>query len=212
MLSLNTEIKLIAQGYGTIGAIDEAGRGPLAGPVVAACVMIDKDTIKRISNIKGLEDVKDSKKLSRKKRDSLYGIISENFRLGVGICDNGKIDQVNILEATLLAMKEAFSSLNIKPDLLLIDGNKKIKNIDIPQNTIIKGDAKVFSIAAASIIAKVSRDRIMAELSETYPQYGFSQHKGYGTKQHLECIKKFGPSPVHRNSFEPIKSLFLRKK
>jgi len=212
MLSLNTEIKLIAQGYGTIGAIDEAGRGPLAGPVVAACVMIDKDTIKRISNIKGLEDVKDSKKLSRKKRDSLYGIISENFRLGVGICDNGKIDQVNILEATLLAMKEAFSSLNIKPDLLLIDGNKKIKNINIPQNTIIKGDAKVFSIAAASIIAKVSRDRIMAELSETYPQYGFSQHKGYGTKQHLECIKKFGPSPVHRNSFEPIKSLFLRKK
>src|SRR3989344_1094863 len=212
MLSLNTEIKLIAQGYGTIGAIDEAGRGPLAGPVVAACVMIDKDTIKRISNIKGLEDVKDYKKLSRKKRDSLYGIISENFRLGVGICDNGKIDQVNILEATLLAMKEAFSSLNIKPDLLLIDGNKKIKNINIPQNTIIKGDAKVFSIAAASIIAKVSRDRIMAELSETYPQYGFSQHKGYGTKQHLECIKKFGPSPVHRNSFEPIKSLFLRKK
>lgn len=212
MLSLNTEIKLIAQGHGTIGAIDEAGRGPLAGPVVAACVMIDKDTIKRISNIKGLEDVKDSKKLTGKKRDILYGIISENFRFGVGICDNGKIDRVNILEATLLAMEEAFTSLNIKLDILLIDGNKKIKNIDIPQNTIIKGDTKVFSIAAASIIAKVRRDRIMAGLSETYPRYGFSQHKGYGTKQHLECIKRFGPSPVHRNSFEPIKSLFLRKK
>lgn len=212
MLSLNTELKMLSQGYGTIGSIDEAGRGPLAGPVVAACIMINKDTIRHISKIKALKEVKDSKKLNEKKRDALFKIINENFQFGVGVRDNYEIDQINILEATLLAMEDATASLNIKPELLLIDGNKKIKNLAIPQNTIIKGDSKVFSIAAASIVAKVMRDRIMAELSEKYPQYDFYQNKGYGTKHHLECIKKFGPSPIHRKSFEPIKSLLLERK
>lgn len=212
MPDLNQEKKIFKQCFSAIGAIDEAGRGPLAGPVVAACVIINKDAIRRISSAPEMRDIKDSKKLSVKKRDALSVIIKENFQVGIGICDNAEIDKINILEATLLAMERAVSSLEIKPDILLIDGNKKIKNIDISQKTIIGGDAKVFSIAAASIIAKTTRDRIMAGLSAAYPRYDFCRNKGYGTKQHMEYIKKFGPSPIHRKSFEPIKSLLSGKK
>lgn len=212
MPDLSQEKKILKQGFSLIGAIDEAGRGPLAGPVVAACVIINKDAIRRISSVPEMQGVKDSKKLSAKKRDALSVIIKENFQIGVGICDNAEIDRMNILGATLLAMEKAVSSLGIKPDILLIDGNKKIKNVDISQETIIGGDGKVFSIAAASIIAKTTRDRIMAGLSAAYPRYDFCRNKGYGTKQHIEYIKKFGPSPIHRKSFEPIKSLLSGKK
>lgn len=212
MLNTKFEQKLFDEGYQIIGAIDEAGRGPLAGPVVAACITLDKNSIQLIPKIKELKGVKDSKKLNEKRREALFEIINKNFQIGVGIHNNAKIDEINILEATLLAMKDAVTSLSIRPDMLLIDGNRKIKNIDIPQKTIIKGDAKIFSIAAASIIAKVTRDRIMAEIAKEFPQYDFTKNKGYGTKCHLEYIKKFGPSPIHRNSFEPIKSLLSGRK
>lgn len=187
-----------------LGAIDEAGRGPLAGPVVSACVLIDKKF--KISD--ELKEVKDSKKLSEKKRDKLYKVIYEEFiDIGIGICDNCTIDRINILQATLLSMKLAINNLKNRPSFVLIDGNASIPSLAIKQGLIPGGDGFVFSIAAASIVAKVTRDKIMKEYHLKFPQYGFDQNKGYGTKNHLEVLKKSGICEIHRKSFAPVKNL-----
>lgn len=190
---LNYENKAYEQGYKTICGIDEAGRGPLAGPVYACAVILPKGHI--------VEGVNDSKKLSEKKREILYDkIIDECLCWSIGIATEKEIDEINILQATFLAMKRAVYGLEIKPDLALIDGNKK-PGLDIDEWDIVKGDAKSANISAASVIAKVSRDRFMLELAEKYPQYQFEKHKGYGTKLHYEMIEKYGVSPVHRKTF-----------
>ena len=208
MLDFSYEKEIFNKEYRFLGALDEAGRGPLAGPVVAACVIVPPD-LKIFDN---LEQIKDSKKLSEKKREELYKVICETFlEVGVGICDHQTIDKINILEASFLAMKKAIGSLRQKPDFIILDGKFKIPNFSIKQQPIIKGDSLVFSIAASSIIAKVTRDRIMKKMHEQYPQYGFDQHKGYGTRMHLERIVKHGPSDIHRKSFSPIKNYFSKK-
>ena len=176
--------------------VDEAGRGPLAGPVVAASVILSKE-----NPIDGLND---SKALTPRKRSLLYDIISEkSVSFAVGIVENDVIDQINILQSTIKAMESSILGLTVKPDLVYIDGNRPT-TLEIRQQTIVKGDTKCQSIAAASIIAKVTRDRIMEKLHEIYPQYGFLKHKGYPTKAHYEAIKMYGPSPVHRLSFKGV--------
>ena len=202
MLDLVEEKKLFSHGYKIIGALDEAGRGPLAGPVVAACVIFDAN----ISINNELLKVNDSKKLSAKTREELFEVIKKNFiEVGIGICDHRTIDRINILQATFLAMKKAISSVKSKPDFIIIDGSMKLPNYSTPQQTYIKGDERIFAIAAASIIAKVTRDSLMQEMDKLYPDYGFSQHKGYGTKLHLEKIKQYGPCAIHRLSFNKVK-------
>lgn len=182
-----------AEGVNFIGGIDEAGRGPLAGPVVASCVILPRDAF-----INGLND---SKKLSAAKRALLYDEIMEKaIALGVGISDEKCVDEINILNATKKAMKAAIESIKPVPELLLIDA-VKLEDVSIRQIPIIKGDALSVSIAAASIIAKVTRDRMIEELDLIYPQYGFKKHKGYGTEDHINAIKKFGICPIHRISF-----------
>ncbi len=181
------------KGYTYIGGVDEAGRGPLAGPVVASVVVFDEKTI--------IYGVNDSKKLSPQKREELFAIIKEKaLDYGIGIVNNEEIDEFNILNATHMAMKKAINNLKNKPDYLLIDATK-IPNINITQNPIIKGDSKSISIAAASILAKVTRDKIMEEYNEIYPEYGFLKHKGYGTQEHYDAIKAYGITPIHRKSF-----------
>jgi len=176
-----------------IAGVDEAGRGPLAGPVVAAAVIFNKRT-----NIKGIND---SKQLSENQRENLYTkIISSALAYSVSIVEHEMIDEINILNASMLAMKQAVQNLNIKPDLVLVDGNRAFES-EIPVIPIIKGDTKSFSIAAASILAKVTRDRLMKNLAVEYPIYLWEQNKGYPTKQHREIIKVVGPSPLHRKSF-----------
>ena len=202
MLNLDEEKKLFSQGYKVIGAIDEAGRGPLAGPVVAACVIFNAN----ISINNDIIKVNDSKKLSEKIREELFELIKQNFvEVGVGICDHAVIDRINILQATFLAMKKAISSVKSKPDLIIIDGSAKLPNFSTTQQAYVKGDERIFTIAAASIIAKVTRDRIMKEMDKKYPEYGFSKHKGYGTKFHLEKINQHGPCAIHRLSFNKVK-------
>ena len=173
--------------------VDEAGRGPLAGPVVAAAVIIDK-------YLDEFELINDSKKLSEKKREKLFDTILENCKVGVGIATVEEIDSMNILNANFLAMRRALEDLE-EEGFVLVDGNHLIREYQGEQEFVIKGDGKSISIAAASIIAKVTRDKIMEKVSEEYPQYEFSKHKGYGTKVHREKILEFGPSPVHRKSF-----------
>ncbi len=176
-----------------ICGIDEAGRGPLAGPVVAGAVILPKD--------EPILYLNDSKKLSEKKREALYGeIMARAVAVGVGIVENERIDEINILQATYEAMREAIGKLSVKPDILLNDA-VTIPGVDIPQEPIIKGDAKSVSIAAASIIAKVTRDRLMVEYDKKYPGYGFAAHKGYGTKAHIGALKEMGASPIHRATF-----------
>lgn len=183
--------------YSRICGIDEVGRGPLAGPVVAGAVILPKDC--------SLLYLNDSKKLSEKKREELYEKIMETaVAVGIGYNTPARIDEINILQATYEAMREAVGNLSIKPDLLLNDA-VTIPGIDIMQVAIIKGDAKSISIAAASIVAKVTRDRLMVKYDAVYPGYGFASHKGYGTAVHREAIKKYGPTPIHRKSF--IKNL-----
>ena len=190
---LKIEDSLYSEGYEYICGIDEAGRGPLCGPVVAAAVILPKD--------KYIEGVNDSKKLSPKKREKLYDDIKkEAISVGIGIVDVDIIEEINILNATKLAMIKAIKDLKIKPDYLLIDGNQLI-DIDIEKQTVVSGDAKSESIAAASIIAKVTRDRMLINFDKLYPEYGFAKHKGYGTKIHIEAIKKYGLTPIHRKSF-----------
>jgi len=194
------EKHLEAKGYQRIAGIDEAGRGPLAGPVVAAACILPKNTL--------FENLNDSKQLTAEERDILFKQITEcpGLVYGIGIIDIATIDRVNILQATFLAMRQAVAALTILPDYLLIDGNQ-IPYFEIPTEAIVNGDGQSISIAAASILAKVTRDRIMVELDAQWPQYGFKQHKGYATQQHLDAIHKWGPSPIHRQSFDPVKSI-----
>ena len=188
----------IDEGFALVAGIDEAGRGPLAGPVVAAAVILSPDNM-----IIGLND---SKKLSHGKRESLFKDISAKAaNIGIGIVDCRMIDSINILNATLMAMKQAVQNLGVLPDILLIDGNKTIAGMKIKQKAIVKGDSISFSIAAASIVAKVTRDRIMLRMHKKYPQFGFDRHKGYGTKAHMEALKAYGALPIHRFSFAPVK-------
>ena len=190
---LEIEHRLYDKGYINIAGIDEAGRGPLCGPVVAAAVISPKD--------KKIEGVNDSKKLTEKKREKLYDdIMNEAVAVGVGISEVDVIEKVNILNATKIAMKKAIENLKVKPDYCLIDGNQMI-DIVIDAETVVSGDAKSESIAAASIIAKVTRDRMLIDYDKLYPEYGFAKHKGYGTKAHIEAIKKYGLTPIHRPSF-----------
>lgn len=203
MLELNAEKQLFDKDYKVICAVDEAGRGPLAGPVVAACVSItpdfkvDKDAMKFI---------RDSKKLSEKRREEMFDLVHEVFpEVRVGICNHKIIDEVNILQATFLAMKKAIEDLENEAEFAIVDGKMKIPNLRIKQQAIVSGDSLVLSVAAASIIAKVTRDRLMKEIHEKYPEYGFDKHKGYGTKVHMEALKKHGPCEIHRTSFAPVK-------
>lgn len=188
------ENELYECGIKYIAGIDEVGRGPLVGPVVTAAVILPRDFYD--------ERINDSKKLTEKKRELLYDVIMENaVSVGIGISSEDVIDEINILEATKKAMIEAVNNLNVKPEHLLIDAVKL--NIDIPQTSIIKGDAKSESIAAASIVAKVTRDRMMIELDKLHPEYDFKHNKGYGTKKHIEAIEKYGIIKEHRKTFAP---------
>jgi len=202
MFKLKEEKNIFDRGIDFVGGIDEAGRGPLAGPVVSACVVCGKDFVVP----EELLDVKDSKKLTEKRREELFEeIYISTLGVGVGICNHEIIDKVNILQATFLSMKKSIEMATIKPEFILLDGRMPIPNLDIKQRTIIGGDNISFLIAAASIIAKVTRDRLMKEIDEKYPEYGFMKHKGYGTKVHMESLKKHGPCAIHRKTFGPVK-------
>jgi ribonuclease HII len=200
------EKKLWKNDYKFVVGLDEAGRGPLAGPVTAAAVIFNYQfLIYNKFSIKQFSDINDSKKLSAKKREELYDVITkhENIKWGIGTVSEKVIDKINILEATKLAMQKALK--NLKADYLLIDGNFTLRQAqgekNIPQKSIVKGDQKVMSIAMASIIAKVTRDRIMEKSHKKYPQYGFNKHKGYGTELHIKMLHKFGPCKIHRKTF-----------
>lgn len=184
----------VNSGFSCICGVDEAGRGPLAGPVCAAAVILPEGVV-----IEGLDD---SKKLTEKKRERLYDIIKQTavaYSVAYGTLE--EIETVNILEATYLAMNRAIEGLSVKPDFALIDGNRVPRGIKIPCETIVKGDSKSMSVAAASVLAKVTRDRLMLEYDKKYPDYNFKKHKGYGTKEHTELIKQYGPCEIHRLSF-----------
>jgi ribonuclease HII len=241
------EKKLAEKGFDFVIGVDEAGRGPLCGPVVAAAVSLRNfqfsifnfqlNSNDQIFNDSMWKLVRDSKKLSEKQREKVFDFIQENFHVGIGLCDHKTIDRINILEASFLAMKKAVASLkremtndkfpmtnqiqnlNDKNQdtkyeirdtryVILVDGNKKIPNFSMEQMAIVGGDEIVKSISAASIVAKVTRDRIMLEMHKKYPQYGFNKHKGYGTKMHMEALKKHGASEIHRQSFAPVKKTF----
>ena len=187
------EDEIYDSGVKLICGVDEAGRGPLAGPVCAAAVILPR-------NLES-EGLNDSKKLSEKKREELYGIISENaISYGIAFASVEEIEEINILNAAMLAMNRAIAKLDPVPELALIDGNRN-SAIEMNSRCVIKGDAKCADIAAASILAKVTRDRYMLEMAEKYPQYHFEKHKGYGTKLHYEALREFGPSEIHRMSF-----------
>ena len=187
------EKELFQQGYQLICGVDEAGRGPLAGPVCAAAVILPQGL-----EIPGLDD---SKKLTDKRRRELLPVIKEQaIAYGIGFADHSEIDEINILQATFLAMERAMANLTVKPDFAVIDGNRE-KDFGLPVKTIVKGDSLSANIAAASIIAKVTRDELMEEMAKQYPQYGFEIHKGYGTKAHYAALTEHGPSPIHRMTF-----------
>ena len=187
------ENSLYSEDIRMICGVDEAGRGPLAGPVCAAAVILPKGL-----EIPGLTD---SKKLTDKKRRELFPVIQEQaIAWGIGFATEQEIDEINILQATFLAMQRALDQLSVKPDLVLIDGNRE-KDFGLPVKTVVKGDSLSANIAAASVLAKVTRDNLMVELAETYPQYGFEIHKGYGTKAHYTALREHGASPIHRMTF-----------
>lgn len=195
---LEFEKEALAKGYKAVSGVDEAGRGPLAGPVCAAAVILPEGVV--------IDGVNDSKKLSEKKRESLFDVIREQtLAYSIAYATVDEIEEINILNATMLAMRRAIDGLEIKADYAMIDGNK-IPPIDIDAECIVKGDAKSMSIACASILAKVSRDRLLYKYAEEYPMYGFDKHKGYGTTAHREAILKYGPCPYHRKSF--LKKLY----
>ncbi|WP_224963341.1 ribonuclease HII [Geomonas subterranea] len=195
MLAL--EGQALRRGYARIAGVDEAGRGPLAGPVVAAAVILPTGLV--------LPGVNDSKQLTEGKREELFDVIHrEALAVGVGIGDHALIDRINILQATLSAMSDAVRGLSVNPDFLLIDGISSVP-MNIPQRTVKKGDSLSLSIAAASIIAKVTRDRMMVEYDARFPGYGFASHKGYGAASHLAAIAELGPCPIHRRSFSGVK-------
>ena len=190
----NFEHAAMEEGFSLICGVDEAGRGPLAGPVCAAAVILPPDL--------ELEGLNDSKKLSEKRREALYPLICEqSLAYGIAFASEQEIDELNILQATFLAMRRAVEQLGQKPDLALVDGNREPDFGGIPVRTIIKGDSRSANIAAASILAKVTRDRFMLEQDAVYPQYGFAVHKGYGTQKHYAALREFGPCPIHRRSF-----------
>ena len=192
-LTMEMEEQLLAEGYAAVCGIDEAGRGPLAGPVVAAAVILAPGT--------EFPGVNDSKKLTEKKREALFDYIKENaLAYGIGLSSEQEIDEINILQATFLAMRRAVEALPVSADYALVDGNR-IQGLDIPAECVIGGDGKVLSIAAASILAKVTRDREMRALAAQYPEYGFEKHKGYGTKAHYLAIAEHGICPIHRRTF-----------
>ncbi|MCP3896190.1 MAG: ribonuclease HII, partial [Bacteroides sp.] len=193
MYSFETELQ--NKGVTRIAGVDEAGRGPLAGPVVAAAVILPSESI--------IDGLNDSKKLTEKKRDALYELVLAQADVGVGIVDEETIDSLNIYQASRLAMKKAVLDLSSEPEHVLIDGNMRIE-LPLPSTSIIKGDSRSASIAAASIIAKVTRDAIMVELHQRYPQYAFDKHKGYPTKLHIELLETHGITPIHRQSFGPV--------
>mgnify|MGYP002533197269 FL=1 len=198
---LKYENQAKSQGYSFVCGVDEAGRGPLAGPVYAAAVILPDGVIP--------EGVNDSKKLSEKKRESLFDIITEEaLDYSIAYATAEEIDDINILQATFLAMKRAIDGLKTKADYAMIDGNR-MPPLDIPGETIVKGDANSASIAAASILAKVSRDRFMLKMAEKYPRYQFEKHKGYGTKLHYQMLDEYGPSEIHRQTF--LKSWYNKK-
>ena len=201
---LKYEKELYDKGITLIGGVDEVGRGPLVGPVVAACVILPVNY--------ELEGLNDSKKLSEKKRDKLYDIIMRDaISVGIGVVGPEKIDEINILEASRLAMKIAIESMDVKPEHVLSDA-MKLNNIDIPYTDIIHGDALSLSIAAGSVIAKVTRDRMMYELDKEYPEYGFAKHKGYPTKAHLENLAKYGVLANYRFTYKPVSDLINNAK
>src|SRR3989344_2564738 len=208
--NFNEEKKLWKRGIRHVVGLDEAGRGPLAGPVVAVAVVLKRSISPRGANGETLlfKTIKDSKQLSENSREKIYEILTNHpaIKWGVGIVSEKIVDKINILEASKLAMVNAVDGLKIKTDFLLIDGNFKI-NSNIPQKSIIKGDSKVFSICAAGIIAKVTRDRFMQKMHKKYPNYGFDRHKGYGTALHIKNIKSFGACKIHRKTFWPISGL-----
>ncbi len=194
VLTMDCEAQANEHGFTAVCGVDEAGRGPLAGPVVAAAVILAPGTV--------LPGVNDSKKLTEKKREALFDYIKENaVAYGIGEASETEIDESNILQATYLAMTRAVENLQISADYALIDGNKIPPQLGIPAEYVIKGDGKVLSIAAASILAKVTRDRYMRQMAEQYPQYGFEKHKGYGTKAHYQAIEEHGICPLHRRTF-----------
>jgi len=195
------EHKYAQEGYLSVCGVDEAGRGPLAGPVCAAAVILPMDI-----EISGLND---SKKLSDNKRRELFPIICEKaVAYSVAFADHSEIDEINILQATYLAMERAISALNVKPDFALIDGNRA-RDFGLPVETVVGGDGRSASIAAASVLAKVTRDNFMIDMANTYPNYGFEIHKGYGTKAHYQALAEYGPCPIHRMSF--LKKLYGTK-
>ena len=198
---LSYEKKLYQSGYSLICGTDEAGRGPLAGPVVAAAVILPKNYT--------LDGLNDSKQLSEKKREKYYPIIIKDaISYGIGIVDAKTIDEVNIYEASRLAMKKAIASMSVKPDYVLTDA-MPIKDLDIPVTSIVHGDALSLSIAAASVLAKVTRDHIMYDLDKKYPEYEFAKHKGYPTKRHLELLKKYGANSEYRFTYKPVRDLII---
>ncbi len=194
---LEYENKYYEKGYNLIAGVDEAGRGPLAGPVFAAAVVFEKGTV--------IPEINDSKKLTEKKREELFDVIKEKaLYYSIVSADEKEIDRINILNATYKCFNAAVSELGAMPDVVLIDGNR-CGEMPTEYETIVKGDARSMSIAAASILAKVARDRYITELDSKYPEYNFKKHKGYGTKEHLELIAKFGPCPIHRMTFKGVK-------
>jgi ribonuclease HII len=206
--SLTLERKLWKEGYRIVAGIDEVGRGPLAGPVVAACVVLPfakGGVYGKPFTVDSLAEVNDSKKLTPTKREELFDLILENaFDVGIGIVREKTIDRMNILNASLCAMWKAVKELKNPPEFVLVDGNQKIPNLMIPQMPVVKGDSLSLSIAAASIVAKVTRDRIMLKYHRKYPDFCFAENKGYSTKAHIDALKAFGPCKIHRKSFKLV--------
>jgi ribonuclease HII len=195
---------------GAVAGLDEAGRGPWVGPVVAGCAVF----LSRNVDARLLSDLNDSKKLSKKKREMLFDLLQKEAEkgtmlLGIGEASAEEIDRINILQASFLAMKRALAKITIKPTVALIDGNREPKDFAVPVKSVIKGDAKSYSISAASILAKVYRDRLMEKMAEEYPHYGFEKNAGYGTKDHIAGLQQYGVTPQHRRSYAPIKA-FLK--
>ena len=195
---LSLESDLWKKGFRVVAGVDEVGRGPLAGPVVAACVVFPRNLL--------LPEVNDSKKVTAKKRERLFDQILHTAReVGIGIVGEKTIDRMNILNASLKAMRKAVKELKREPEFILVDGNQKIPDLPLPQMPVIKGDSKSLSIAAASIVAKVIRDRIMLNCHQRYPQFSFAAHKGYATRVHVEALQAFGPCEIHRRSFKLVR-------
>ncbi len=203
MPDFSYETAAIQQGNGPVAGIDEVGRGPLSGPVTAAVVVLDPDNIPA--------GLRDSKKLRAARREGFFDLIAETSTFAIGQASVAEIDEINILQASLLAMRRALDNLSLRPGFVLIDGNKLPKNLPCPALAVVRGDDKSLSIAAASIIAKVTRDRQMAELARQFPGYGWENNAGYGTKQHLDALSRLGVTPHHRVSFKPVHNILYQE-